>query len=144
MRKRELIWVGVLLLACGLYARYFTGWFVKRQITINASWRPNRRGNGSGDAVLFFTLNDAFKLTSLKVIPLDDDDKFNPQSPPVWNLIADSNSMPVRAFLYGQHIKGMKPALPDARPDSLEPGMSYRMVVSAGDVTGYTDFRTRE
>src|SRR5579862_5756943 len=121
MRKRELIWVGVLLLACGLYARYFTTWFVHRQIAIHASFRPNRRGNGPDDTVIFFTLNDDFRLTSLKVIPLEDD-KFNPKGRPVWNLVSDSNSVPVRAFVYGQRIKGMKPALPDVKPDALEPG----------------------
>ncbi|MGO8696755.1 MAG: hypothetical protein ACLQVY_03420 [Limisphaerales bacterium] len=143
MRKREIIWLCALLLAAGIYARYFTGWFVKRQIAINASWRPNNRG-GSGEPVLFFTLNGDFQLTSLKVIPLEEDDKFNPAERPVWNLVSESNSSPVRAFLYGQRIKGMKPALPDARPEPLEPGTAYRMLVSVGDLSGYTDFRTRE
>jgi hypothetical protein len=143
MRKRELIWTAALLLACAVYARYFTGWFVKRQITIHASWRPNFRGHGAGEPVLFFTLNDDFRLTSLKVIPLEDD-KFNPQGRPVWNLVSDSNSAPVRAFLYGQHIKGMKPALAEVQPDPLEPGTDYRMVLSAGNLSGYTDFHTQE
>lgn len=144
MRKREFIWLAVLLVAGGIYARYFTGWFVKRQISINASWRPNFRGGGSGEPVLFFTLNGDFRLTSLKVVPLEEDDKYNPANPPVWNLVSDSNSLPVRAFLYGQRIKGMKPALPDVRPTPLEPGASYRLLVSAGNISGYTDFRTRE
>jgi hypothetical protein len=142
MRKKDFIWVGVLLVLGGIYIHFFTHWFEKQEIAITASLRPSRR---AGETVLpvFFTLNDDYKLTSLKVIPLEND-KFNPLAAPVWHLVSDSNSVPTRAFGYGQGIRGMKPALKGVRPDPLTPGVVYRLILSAGDLTGHKDFKTKE
>ena len=139
MRKKELIWLGLLLLLlCGVYARYFTS--VKKPISINASWRPDMNANGA--LILMFTLNDDVRRTSLKFFPLEYC-KFNPLSRPVWNLVADTDPAPIRAFAYGQRIRGLKPALSGVRADPLTPGASYRLVLAAGDVTGYRDFRAQ-
>ena len=64
------------------------------------------------------------------------DDKFNPLATPVWHLVSDSNSVPMRAFRYGQGIRGMKPAFKGVKPYPLMPGTVYRLIVSAGDATG--------
>jgi hypothetical protein len=141
MRKKEIFWIGVLVVLGGIYIHYFTRWFEKREIGINASIRPSRRADATVFPV-FFALNDEYKLTSLKVIPLEGD-KFNPQATPVWHLVSDSNSVPTRAFRYGQQIRGMQPALKGVRPEPLTPGVVYRLIVSAGSVTGYTDFKTK-
>jgi hypothetical protein len=139
MRKKEIIWIGVLLVLGGLYVHYFTHWFEKREIGIAASLRPNRRANPP-DFMVAFTLNDDYKLTKLKVIPMDGD-KFNPMATPVWNLESDSNSVPTRAFRYGQPIRGMKPVLKGVHPDALTPGVVYRLLLSAGNVSGHKDFK---
>jgi hypothetical protein len=143
MRKKEIIWIGVLLVLSGVYIHFFTHWFEKREIGIAVSLRPSRRA----DALVFpvaFTLDGDYKLTSLKVIP-QEGDKFNPQAIPVWHLVSDSNSVPTRAFRYGQPIRGMKPALKDVRPDPLTPGVVYRLVLTAGNLTGESKpFKTKE
>jgi hypothetical protein len=141
MRKKEFIWIGVLLVLGGVYIHFFMHWFEKREIAITASFRPSRR---AGETVfpVFFTLSGAYKLTSVKVIPLEDD-RFNPLAAPVWHLVSDSNSVPTRAFLYGQPIRGMKPALKGVRPDPLTPGVVYRLILSAGDLTGNKDFTAK-
>lgn len=141
MRKKDFIWIGLLLLVGGLYVHFFTHFNEKPQIAIIPSFRPSRRANDD-TYQLFFTLNGDYKLTSLKVIPFQDD-KFNPGTPPVWHLVSDSNSVPVRAFRYGQGIHGMKPFLKGVKPDPLTPGTVYRLIVSAGDVTGSKDFKAK-
>jgi hypothetical protein len=141
MRKREIIWIAVLFLLGGIYVHFFTHWFEKRHIGINASFRPIRRMSGDVFPV-FFTLNGDYELTSVQVIPFEND-KFNPSIPPVWHLISDSNSAPTRVFRYGQTLKGMKPALKGVRPDPLTPDLVYRLILSTGDATGYTDFKTK-
>jgi hypothetical protein len=140
MRKREIIWIGLMLVLGVIYIHFFSHWFEKREIGISASLRPSRKVGGPVFPVIF-TLNGAYKLTSLKVIPLEDG-KFNPLALPVWHLVSDSNSAPVRAFRYGQPIAGMKSALKGVHPDTLTPGIVYRLVLSAGDETGYKDFKT--
>ncbi|HTA30948.1 MAG TPA: hypothetical protein VK731_10705 [Candidatus Cybelea sp.] len=141
MQKRELTWIALLLALIGLYFWLFPHRFDKKQMSIHASLRPARQADAAVSLV-FFGLNDDFRLTSVKVIPFDGD-KFNPLGHPVWHLISDSNSAPTRAFRYGQNIKGMKPAPKDTQADPLEPGMVYRIAVEAGSVTASTDFRAK-
>ncbi len=141
MRKKDIFWFGVLLVLGGIYIHYFTHWFEKPEIGITASLRPSRR---AGETVfpVFFTLNGDYKLTSVKIIPLEEN-KFNPLAVPVWHLVSDSNSVPTRAFRYGQPIRGMKPALKGVRPDPLTPGVVYRLMLSAGDISGHKDFKAK-
>jgi hypothetical protein len=141
MRKKEIILVVALLVLGAVYIHFFTHWFEKPAIGIMASIRPNRRPGGSPFMVVF-TLNGDYKLTSLKVLPMEDD-KYNPLALPVWHLVSDSNSVPVKAFRYGQSIAGMKPALKGVHPDPLTPGMVYRLILSAGNATSYKDFKTQ-
>jgi hypothetical protein len=141
MQKREMMWIAGLVALIGLYVLLFHNRFAREQMTIHPSLRPARRADATVFQV-FFALNDAFRLTSVKVIALEGD-KFNPLDHPAWDLISDSNSVPTRAFRYGQNIQGMKPALKDARPDPLEPGVVYRIAVEAGSVTASEDFRAK-
>jgi hypothetical protein len=141
MQKKEMTWIVVLVTLIGMSVMLNRNRFAKPQMIINPSLRPARRADATVWPV-FFALNDDFRLTSVKVIPFDGD-KFNPLGRPVWQLISDSNSAPTRAFRYGQPIPGMKPALKDVRPDPLEPGVVYRLLVEAGNVTGTTDFSTK-
>src|ERR1700735_5115768 len=116
MQKREIIWIAVLLGVVAAYYHFFAGRSGEKQIIIHASLRPGRRADTPVWPV-YFTLNDAFRLSTVKVVPLDDDGQVNPSTVPVWNLVTESNSAPVRAFFYGQHIPGMKPALANVKPD---------------------------
>ena len=141
MRKKEIMWIGVLLVLSGIYIHYFTHWFEKQPIGITVSFRPSRR---PGETVfpVYFTLNGNYRLTSLKVIPMEGD-KFNPLAIPAWHLVSDSNSVPTRAFRYGQQIRGMKPALKGVRPEPLTPGVVYRLVLAAGDLTANKSFQAK-
>jgi hypothetical protein len=142
MRRREIIWIAVLLALGVAYHHFFGARFAPKQMVILAAWHP-RFIQGQAEYSMYFTLNDDFKLTSLKVVPVEEDGQINPATRPVWNLISDSNSAPTRAFSYGQHIHGMKPVLADVKPDPLTPGVVYRIVLAAGSVTGSKDFTAK-
>jgi hypothetical protein len=139
MRKNEIIWVSILVILAGVYVKYFSHWGEKPQMAINASLRPNRRTRPV-TMMIAFTLNDAYKIKDIKVVPLADG-KVNTAALPVWDLSSDSNSVPTRAFRYGQPIHGMKPALKGVHAEPLAPGTAYRLTVSTGNITGSTDFR---
>src|SRR5665213_1035477 len=141
MQKKEMAWICLLLLLGGLYIHFFGHWFDKKQIVIRASFRPSRRVKAEVWPVSF-ALNDEYKLTSVKVVPLQAD-THAPGPTPVWSLISDSNSVPTRAFRYGQHILGMKPALAGFHPYALVPDFVYRIILTAGDIAGSNDFRTK-
>ena len=141
MHKKEITWIVALAALVGLSLWINRGQFAKEQMVINPSLRPARRADATVWPV-FFALNDDFKLTSVKVIPLEGD-TFNPNALAVWDLVSDSNSAPIRAFRYGQPIKGMKPAIKDMRAGELEPGVTYRLLVEAGSVKASADFSTK-
>ena len=45
---------------------------------------------------------------------------------------------------YGAPIRGMKPKVPRAQPDPLEPDVPYILYVEAGNAMGKTKFQTHE
>jgi hypothetical protein len=141
MEKREVKWIVALVALIGLYFLLFHDRFAKEQMVILPSLRRARRADATVWPVSF-SLNDDFKLTSVTVIPWDGDN-FNRKSKPVWQLISDSNSVPTRAFRYGQNIRGMKTATKGGKAEPLEPDVYYRLILEAGKVTAYKDFQTK-
>lgn len=128
-----LIALAALLGAGSLYLN--RDWFAGDNIHIYHRSRPPRArrarvDNSRTDPIVFF-LDRKLKLTSLKVTPVSDieTNKF-PQ--PIWHLISDSNSVPVREFAYGAPLQGMRPALKGTAPEPLEPGVNYRLLLEAG------------
>ncbi|HEV2393976.1 MAG TPA: hypothetical protein VG146_16610 [Verrucomicrobiae bacterium] len=121
-------------------------WFAKDNIQIIHRSRPARgrfaRGNNRATAAvepITFGFDRKLKLTSLKVIPLSDieTNKF-PQ--PIWNLVSDSNSAPIKQFSYGMRIPGMRPAFKGVAPEPLQPGEVYRLFIQAGSLKAQHDF----
>jgi hypothetical protein len=122
-------------------------WFAKDDIQIFHRSRPARYGfmrrgkrpdTGPVDP-LFFSLSRALKLTSLKVIP-ESDIATNKYPHPIWYLVSDSNSVPVTQIIYGARIPGMRPSVPGATADPLEPGAKYRLLIEAGSVKAQHTF----
>ncbi len=118
-------------------------WFAGDTIHVYHRSRPLRARHArppasATDPVVFF-IDRKLKLTSVKVIPLSDieTNKF-PQ--PIWHLISDSNSVPVREFAYGVPIRGMRPARKGTAPEPLEPGVNYRLSLEAGSQKAEHDF----
>lgn len=75
-----------------------------------------------------FTLNGFHSLTSVKVVQVADIET-NKFAHAVWKLVSDSNSVPTSSFNYGSYIKGMRPDVKGARPDPLQHGVAYRLIV---------------
>lgn len=138
----------VILGCCYIY--FFTDLFNKETLEIIPQIRPNRQSNirrpdPNANAVypVSFLLRGKWQLSSIKVVSADEM-KTNKYPIPVWHMISDSNSVPVKAFFYGERIRGMKPAIPRARPMPLQPDVPYVLMVEAGKVKGQTNFYTRE
>jgi hypothetical protein len=67
----------------------------------------------------------------------------NKDAEPVWHLVSDSNSVPMKSFYYGQHIVGMRPKIEGVHVEALETNVTYRMFITAGNVKGQHDFDIR-
>lgn len=127
--------LAVFLLAGSLFLN--RDWFGSEDIQIyhRSSPRPaqaKRRFDPQASiAPLLFGFDRKLKLTEVKVIPVHVL-LTNKYPHPVWHMISESNSMPVKSFGYGGRIPGMHPSIPNAMPDPLVPGQKYRLFISAG------------
>lgn len=145
MKKKNLISLTALVVLVAAYAIFFTNWFKPRRIEIFHASRAMVRGGArvkAGNAntrIVLFGLDGAYKLTDVKVVPLDEL-KTNPFALPVWHLVSDSNSVPIKEFPYGVAIRGMKPMIGREWPKPLETNETYRIFVAAGSVKGQHDF----
>jgi hypothetical protein len=147
MTKKSIFLSFIAALLATAYVCFFTDWFNKETIQIIPQIRPGRassipRDPGSAPVCLVsFAFDGKYKFTSVKVVAAGDL-ATNKYPTPLWHLVSDSNSVPIKAIVYGYPIKGMKPAVERTRPEPLEADVSYVLMVEAGKVRGQTNFHT--
>ena len=142
-----LLALAVLLGGISLYLNQ--DWFAGDNIQIHHRSRPLRGGlfrrkrpADAGDSAVnpvVFGFDRRLKLTSVQVFPMSDVET-NKYPHPIWHLISDSNSAPVKELIYGAPIKGMRPAVQGATADPLEPDEKYRLTIEAGPLKAEHDF----
>jgi hypothetical protein len=147
MRKNTVVLIVVLILLGALYAYFWTDWFKPPTIQILFQIRPVRNVRSTPGMATVYPVSFAFdrkvSLTEIRVVSVEDE-KTNKYPHSVWHMISDSNSIPVKALIYGQGVRGMKPKVPRARPETLLPDVKYRLYISSGKFQGQIDFKTLE
>jgi hypothetical protein len=145
MKKKNILIVVLIILLGGLSLYLNRDWFASEEIQIShRSVSPRRLSKRvpvaktAANSVVFF-LNRKVKLTSVKVV-LASDIQTNEYPHAIWNLVSDSNSVPVRDFIYGAPIRGMRLAVKGVPADPLEPGVNYRVLIEAGSDKAEHDF----
>jgi hypothetical protein len=145
MTKKNLLLMATALVLATVYVIYFTDWFRPKTVQIfhtSRNLHPRRqRGDGALPA-LIFGLSRPLKLTEIRVV-VADDYATNHNVLPLWHLISESNSVPVKQFHYGQWIGGMHPAIKGVRAQPLETNVTYHLVLLAGSVKGEHDFELK-
>ena len=144
MTKKNLLMV---LLAIGLAAVYvvwFTDWFRPKTVFIYHTNRNLRSAPARGNAIpsLIFGVKPQVQFTELKVVSLTELET-NKDAIPVWHLVSDSNSVPMKSFFYGQYIAGMHSKIKGVHVEALESNVTYRMFITAGKVKGQHDFELK-
>ena len=146
MSKNNWLLIIALLGLATVYAVYFTDWFRPKFIAIYDVSRPNRLhppwANAPEAIPVTFGFGARYQITELKVVPLAAW-QTNHEAMPVWHLISDSNSIPLKSFLYGQYLRGMKPAVPGSRAEPLVPDVTYHLELRAGKARGEHDFTAK-
>ena len=144
-RKSWLLVAAAILL--GTLSIYFNqDWFAKDHIQIFDRSRLARgplasRGRAGNPAInpIVFGFDRELRLTSVKVIPVNEIET-NKYPHPIWQLITESNSVPIKEFGYDASIRGMHPAVKGADADPLQPGIKYRLLIEAGSQKAEHDF----
>ena len=89
--------------------------------------------------ILIFILNRETTLTSVRVVAVRDNEK--PASAhALWELVSDSNSLPVKDLVYGRTIPGMRPPGAAVTAEPLVAGAKYRLLLKAGSLKAEHDF----
>ncbi len=143
MTKKNWLPVVLLIALAAVYLIWFTDWFKPKTIRIFSTIRQvhNRRHRNATEPALIFGLEPAMiELTEIKVVPLADFKK-NPETLPLWHLVSDSNSVPVKNFIYGYGIRGMRSSIGGAEPGQLDSNTVYRIFIKAGNAKGEKDFQ---
>jgi len=145
MTRKSWTLIGFALALAITYVVFFANWFKPATIKIYHVTRPSGYAMQTRRDVpappITFGFEGGYKLTEIKVVPLAEW-QTNHDALPVWHLVADSDPAPVKTIVYGQHLRGMKPAVPGAQPLPLQPGVVYRLFVTAGKARGWHDFKT--
>ena len=147
MTKKNLLLILFAVALAAVYAVWFTDWFRPATVHIfhtNRNLRPNSPRGQRGGALpsLIFGVSRQLRFTELKVVPLAGFET-NKNVLPVWHLVSDSNSVPLKFFSYGQFIGGMRPALKGVRAEPLATNVIYRLFITAGKVKGEHDFELK-
>ncbi len=138
-RKTWLLIAGTLVLAA-VYLAGFTNWFQPQTVRIFHTSRDLRPAARTGALPnLMFGLDRPLRLTEIRIVPLAAY-QTNQNTLPLWHLVSDSNSAPVKTFFYGQFIRGLKPAVPGTRPQALTNNVTYHLLLTAGKIHGGHDF----
>ena len=134
MSKTKTILIVVSIIALGGFSIYLNkDSFASETIQIShrvSPWLKSPRTKRANDlgVPITFTLSGYYRLTNLKVV-LASEIETNKYAHPIWELTTESNSIPTATFIYGNGIRGMHPAVKGARPDPLEPGVQYRLLI---------------
>jgi hypothetical protein len=144
MNKKNLILITFAVALGVVYVVFFTEWFRPQTVKIFHTTRFTSRQRAAGGAMpeLMFGLSQKMPLSEITVISLDPA-QTNLTSVPLWHLISNSNSVPVKSFFYGQYIRGLKPAVAGSRPEPLATNVPYRLIVQSGKIKGQHDFELK-
>lgn len=148
MTKQSIALIAVAVVLAAIYAVVFLDWFKTPRIQILPQIRPPLRGSRTpvGDIPVYpvtFAFDKKYQFTEIKVVAVDDE-KTNKFPHAVWHMISDSNSVPLKALVYGSKLAGMKPNIPRAQAEPLQPDVSYHLYLSAGNAKGDVKFQTHE
>lgn len=144
MTKKNIWLIGFLLVLMIIYIWFFTDWFKTRTIRVYSLVPPAvvSRNLYHHHAQIIFGLMGRYQLNEVKVVPLAAYQK-NRMALPIWHLVSDDGSDPVKQFAYGQHIRGMDPEYQGDEAQPLETNVVYRLFVTAGKIHGTHDFEIK-
>ena len=148
--NQKAVWTTILLVALAGFCLYINRDTFSRA-PLRVSHKVQARGQmmnrhpqnalpEKGNSVLF-GFNHHITLKSVKVCVASEVET-NKYARTVWELVTESNSIPVRSIVYGQNIRGMQPARKGIFPDPLEPGVQYRLFIESSGGQAVHDFNT--
>lgn len=129
MNKRSVLLVCAALVLAGAYVRYFIDWRPHNKIQIFCEKSRQAFLNGTAPGMIFHLATE-YPVTSIEVVEAEDA-RTNKYPHALWHLVAAAAPVPTTTFGYGANIPGMKPEIPSALPEPLQPDTAYSLLVEA-------------
>lgn len=149
MTRKNILIIGTAsLIVAGLYGYVYRDRFRASEIQVyhrSSAGRPVRSQKSATNKIsavgmVAFGLDQKYRLTDVKVVSIAEL-ATNQHPQPLWHLVTDSNSVPVKGFVYGERIRGMHSLAKKAHPAPLETNVNYRLLIEAGRKKGHYDFK---
>ena len=144
MDRKNIVLLSFVAVLGAVYAVYFSGGFAPKTFKVSHTFR-NLRPFADRPGILsslIFVANRELKLTELKVVPLAEW-QTNKDAHPLWHLVTESNSLPVKRFFYGQPIPGLHPFLKGVRAEIPPTNVVCRLFITAGAFKAEHDFELK-
>jgi hypothetical protein len=149
MDKKQVFLLLFAVVLVGIIAYLSRDSFEPEDLQIGLTIRPNRvptdqRAN-LGPAVqkqaytVVFPLSRECQLESVKVVKVHEIET-NRFAHPLWELVAEDGSKPVKTITYGVPVRGMKPKVKGAQAELLQRGVPYRLLLETTEVEASRDF----
>ena len=147
MTQKNLFFLTLAAVLATIYAVYFTDWFAPKTFKIfhtSRNLRPVRSGMARNGILpsLIFGVNRPLNITEIKAVSLAAWQS-NQHALPIWHLVTESNSVPVKSFFYGQSISGLHPAIKGTHSELPETNVVYRLFITAGKYSAHNDFELK-
>lgn len=149
MDKKRLLLLLLVVLSLGAIFHLSRDWFTPADIQIGSTIRPNRlperQQKRLGPAVehrpytVSFFFNRKISLESVKVVKVHEIET-NRFAHPLWGLVSDSNSIPVKSITYAVAVRGMRPQVKGVQADMLQQGVPYRLLLTTTEQEASYDF----
>lgn len=139
MTKKQMVLLAAVAVA-GVYLCFFVKWSPPEPVEITHTFRapsaaklprPGALDVGRLVSPVAFTLSRKCRLTDVRVVNAAEL-ATNRYAHPLWHLVSKSTSAPTKGFVYGGAIRGMRPKIPEAEADPLEPNVTYRLILQTG------------
>jgi len=141
MKKQTKFLIFAAIILGATYAYMFTDWFAEKKIQIKYRILPGRGRSGGLEPIMFY-LDKEYPITLIRVITLADA-ATNKYPHALWELVPQSNSVPVTDFIYGENPAGMKPKTAGLAAEALAPNVKYRVFLETAKLKGEKDFEPR-
>jgi hypothetical protein len=149
MTKKQLLLLLLAVVLLGALLYLSRDWFAPESIQIGSTIRPNRvperQQERLGPALknrpytVSFFFNRKYPLKSVRVVQVQELET-NRFAHPLWHLVSDSNSVPVKSITYGVPVRGMRPTVKGAQADMLQAGVPYRLFIETPEQQASYDF----
>jgi hypothetical protein len=113
-----------------VYLAFFSDGHKAKKIQILLAVYPPGILPGTSNETMVFCLDQPYPLRSVKVVP-SDEARTNKYVHPLWHVVAQAATQPIKSFRYGAALPGMQADAAAEQPEPLDADTTYSLQIEA-------------